>query len=476
MKSLLICPRKITKLLGLTVTALIACTAQAAPFNTLDTRAMAMGDTGVASAQPASAAIFNPALLSNYTAAPKIALIIPGFGVNAFAGADVDDALEALDEERQLTQLSNMILDLNTFNLATFQQNTADFSRTAVDLTNNLQALQDRPFNIQGNALISFAMPNDDLGFAVYLDANAVIETTPFISDCDIDVLLGYTEFFTQVALDNVSPGKFVDVNCTDRNEQLPIVVLDQFGLPAFVDPITSKSPDTGIPYLVSSVEVAAVNINEIGFSLSQKFSFADFAVSVGVTPKYMSITSFYTHPTVQQIDDGEFDLLDALRSNRLQHNAVNLDAGLAMNFLQDQSITLGMVIKNLIQQSFNTARFERPDGSSTRTRYNLNTQVRMGFAWRSHFGLTISSDIDLTDNKPYFTGISTQYFGIGGEYSIGKVLDLRLGGRTNFSNTNDSVVTAGFGLNILVVRLDLAAEYGDNNIGFAAQIGMNFR
>ena len=44
----------------------MASTAQAAPFNSLDARSMAMGDVGVASTKPGSAGIFNPAMLSQY--------------------------------------------------------------------------------------------------------------------------------------------------------------------------------------------------------------------------------------------------------------------------------------------------------------------------------------------------------------------------------------------------------------------------
>ena len=467
--------RRLLNTACLAALTLASATTMAAPFNTLNPRAMAMGDTGVASAHASSAPIHNPALLSNYTAAPKVSLLLPSIGANAFAGADVDDALDALDDERMLERLSSHIFSLNQFNEEDFVRTAREFADTAVDLTDNLSALKDRPFNIQGNVLFSVALPSDELGFAVYADANAVAETTPIISDCDIDVLLGYTEFFATIAIDRVAPGKFINANCGERNELLPIVRLNELGLPEFVNPVDAKSPDTGLPYLVSSVEVAAVQVTELGFSLSKKFSFAPFAFSVGITPKYQRIESFYTNPTVQQIDDGDFNLLDALKDNQRSHNAVNLDLGLAMNFLPDQSITLGLVAKNLIQQRFKTATYAQPDGSITSTKYNVNTQVRMGFAYRAPFGFTIASDIDLTNNKPYFTGISTQYFGIGGEYSLANILDLRLGGRTNFSNSNDSVITAGFGLNILVVRFDFGAEFGDNNQGFSAQMGVNF-
>ena len=71
----------------------------AAPFNSLDARSMAMGDVGVASSKPGSAAIFNPALLSENNYEHRISIIFPNIGVEAFASEDGFNAVQNIVDD-----------------------------------------------------------------------------------------------------------------------------------------------------------------------------------------------------------------------------------------------------------------------------------------------------------------------------------------------------------------------------------------
>lgn len=86
-------------LLAATIATMGVQSALAAPFMPMDARGLAMGNTGVASAQRAHAPAYNPSLLSQANASDDFALLFPQLGFNvADEEGLVDDANNIIDE------------------------------------------------------------------------------------------------------------------------------------------------------------------------------------------------------------------------------------------------------------------------------------------------------------------------------------------------------------------------------------------
>ena len=175
--------------------------------------------------------------------------------------------------------------------------------------------------------------------------------------------------------------------------------------------------------------------------------------------------------PTVQELDDANYDLGDELEDSEQTDDDFNLDLGLATTFLDDR-ITLGLVIKNLIANSYKT---KPASNTGQYAEFDVDTQARLGIAWDAPMGLTLAADMDLTKNKPYFLGDDTQFLGAGVEWDVASIVRLRGGFRTNLADSDDQAFTAGIGFNIIAVHFDLAAQVGENNAGAALQMGVAF-
>jgi len=444
---------------------LLSGTALAQPFAPLDARAMAMGDTGVASATTGSAVVYNPALLSNGRIGnpDAIHVILPNLGAGIFADPDAVDSYDNIVDEAYLDAISNSVnamesaitnLDDNAFVSA-----KQDLTSKSHALNNDLNALSEQPFRLDASALFSVAAARRDLGMAAFASSNITLESAPIISSCDSQLLEDYTSFFESV---NSITELAAAAGDSSRNQagcnNQPIV-----------DPATASIVDPTAD-LSSSVLVAGVALNEVGVSLSTRVQVMGQDVAVGITPKLQSVNSYYTVATVQQLDDQNYDLFDELQDSKRTKRNVNLDLGLATDLL-DERLTLALVVKNLVAHRYETT----PNQDGKRAEFDVETQVRAGLAWKALPSLTLAADLDLLKNQPYFLGDDTQFLGAGVEWDVARLVRLRGGVRTNLANSEEQVVSAGIGFNLIAVYMDLGMQYGNNNVAGALQAGIVF-
>ncbi|CAA0119348.1 Uncharacterised protein [BD1-7 clade bacterium] len=442
---------------GLTALTL-SSNAIAIPFNAVDARSMAMGGTGTASAYPGAAPVFNPALLSHFDKDERAEIIVPNIGVTAFADPGAIDAFQDIDDENYIGNITTAIDNINAGD--NFSSNRDIFIDNSLGLTRSLVDLSNKPFNFSGGVLFSAAIPDSNFGWAVYSTTDAIVETTPIISACDKTLLAKYAALASEWdSPSDIQPN--VEITCpagrriqiTDANAML-------------IDPKHDLS---------SSVFLAGVGISELGFSMAHAFETDAFRISIGFTPKAVFLKTYFSRPTVQELDDPNFDIGESLRSTTNTKSDFNLDAGLALDFFEDRSLTVGIVAKYLLPKSYRTATFRTAFGDVS-TKFNLNTQTRVAVAWKGPLGITLASDIDLTRNAGYFTGIDTQYAGVGVEFDVVNILRIRTGFRGNLLDEGDAAATIGLGFNIVdVVHIDFGGQIGENNAGFATQLAINF-
>lgn len=435
---------------------LLSASVTADSFNAMDTRALSMGGTGVANASAGSAALFNPALLSQNGGEHSVHLVFPHIMANLKTDKEAFDAYEDIEDAAYISDISVAVNNYNNGSPDSLSQLAA----ATVGLNRQLGKLSDQPLHFYANGLFSITRPNKTLGFSMIANSTAVLEGLPMISACDQALLDDYASLAYTLAQGDV-PSTPIESNCINNDGQAQSRVI--FKGNQFVDPDNAE-------YFTSKATVAAVIIGELGIAMAHETLVFGHAVSVGITPKWMTIQSAVIDPTLSDIEDSNYDVVDALKDSKKSDADFNIDVGLVTRVFDD-AVTVGLSIKNIFEKTYKTQRLI----GDRYLAFDIKPQARAGIAWTLPAGFTLASDIDLTKNSPYFNGYNTQYLGAGFEWDMLKGFSLRGGVKKNLANSNDYAATAGLGLNITSVHIDVGGQYSSNNIGLALQLGLTF-
>jgi len=156
-------------------------------------------------------------------------------------------------------------------------------------------------------------------------------------------------------------------------------------------------------------------------------------------------------------------DLMEGLyenyNDNTKKSSTIGADVGALYDLKESLGMRFGMVVRNLTYPSFSQPKEAKEAGLD---KYVIEPQVRIGAAyWPLNF-ITLSADLDLTNNKTALKGYDSRMFGLGAEVNILNRswlnLALRGGFMDNLAESSGSMFTAGLGLNIFHVNLDFAA------------------
>ncbi|MEZ9852246.1 type IX secretion system membrane protein PorP/SprF [Vibrio breoganii] len=211
--------------------------------------------------------------------------------------------------------------------------------------------------------------------------------------------------------------------------------------------------------YQNSTGSIVGVGVMDIGLTLAKKFSFDEHKLSVGVSPKFQQLNSFYS---MSSLDD--FELSDYDEASQSE-NTFNIDLGF---LYQWHDLAVGLSAKNLIAQEIET--IEVAGGSHI---YNLDPDVTVGIAYQLEY-FTMAFDADLTKQTRFdsIESDDTQYLRVGMEGNLFHWAQLRLGYEHDLEGNLQDAVTAGIGFSPFdVVHLDIAASYADET---QAAIGLN--
>ena len=158
-----------------------------------------------------------------------------------------------------------------------------------------------------------------------------------------------------------------------------------------------------------------------------------------------------------------EEDLMESLYKDYKDYSKASTTIGIDVGALYDLKESLGarfgMVVRNLNYPSFSQPKEAKAAGLDN---YVIEPQVRIGAAyWPLNF-ITISADLDLTNNKTVLKGYDSRMFGVGAEVNVLNKpwlnLALRGGFMDNLAESSGSMFTGGLGLNIFHFQLDFAA------------------
>ena len=423
----------------------------------VETRAWAMGGTGTASATPAAAVLYNPALLGLKGNKPATQVILPSLGLRLTAKEDAQDGYQNIDDEDYFDTIDQSVDDINTAigntDWAAFDAAAGTFIDSTRGLNEQFGYITREPLNAGAGALFSVASSQPLVGFAVYANASAQLEVTPDISDCDRGLLNEYITIIDNTIGTGTAPAANQTYSCGGTTYNLTD------GASNLLTPTDN---------LDSELFVGAVLISEIGVALSYAFDIGGIPLSVGVTPKMISLTSQVANPTMQDLDDDNYDLGDELEASEMDEDMANLDIGLASRFFD--SLTVGVAARNLVSKRFTTA----ADQNGTRHSFELKPRYSAGVAWQTG-ALTLAADLDLSKNQAFFNDRESQYLSAGVEYILFHFLDLRAGLRSNLADDKHPVYTAGLGFNIFAFNLDLSAQANADQAAAALQMSLNF-
>lgn len=407
------------------VCALVASNALAVPYSTFDPRSFAMGGTGVAAGNSASAGFMNPALLAQAKEGEDFTLAAPIVGVRA---ADSDDMVGSLDTFQINDNTGVFSRAITAFNTSKTVANANVAVAAGTALTADLRTLSNKA--LQGEVGVGFvaAIPSKRFGVAVTGNAWAVGGALLDITTADTDQV--------NQRLDTLRAA----LNSNDPTTQVA-------ALSSLSDPTTG---------FTSSAKVRGAVIAEVGVSVARMFNVMNRDIAFGITPKLVKVETFDYSADVDTADV-TFD------TGRRSYTAMNVDLGAVQDF--QNGWRGGMAVKNLLPKDYETALGNKIETAP---------QVRIGVS-RSSSWTTLAVDLDVTENDAVGFDSKTQYLALGGEFDVFKTLQLRAGYRYNISDNDTSIPTLGAGLLVFGAHIDLAAAYNGTEAALSGQLGFQF-
>ncbi|MBA2485736.1 MAG: conjugal transfer protein TraF [Nitrospira sp.] len=183
--------------------------------------------------------------------------------------------------------------------------------------------------------------------------------------------------------------------------------------------------------------------------ALSYAFAFMDRIFSIGVTGKIIQGAAYTGATNIRGASD-DVSVFEDIGRAKIS-TALGIDVG-AM-FRPSSWLRMGIVAKDITAPTF-----DAPNGDT----FKLLPQIRTGVAVNPYNSLTLTADVDLTKNNTLTPGLYSQVLSLGAEQTIlSELLSFRIGAFKNMQDAKTPFIpTAGFGLRILDLRIDIAGGY----------------
>jgi len=410
---------KLSLAIGLSVAT---TSALASPQAFMSARSFAMGGTGVAVAHPSAAPSANPAMMAaeQHGWADDFGLMLPS--VNARA-ADEEEVIDQVDDiQDQIEQFEDLKCS-----------NQADAQAKARQLVDNLEAFDRDTMRANAGLGLGLAIPSNSLSFGFFANANLTATVRGELDENDLDLL------------NDIANG---------------------------VRPPATTDLDTE---LNSRGRILASAVAEAGISIAHSFMLSNGnALQLGVSPKYVQLQTFQYTEEISDFEDDDFDS-DEYETDK---SGFNLDIGAAYAFGAENQWNAGVVVKNLIPMELDSAQNHPSEEKYT---LELNPMVTAGIAHKSDYHV-ITAEVDLTKKEAFGYEDDTQWLALGAEFDAWRYAQLRAGVRHNLASNDDNdgieedtQFTAGLGLNIIGVRVDIGALYSSADVGAALELGTSF-
>ncbi len=294
-------------------------------------------------------------------------------------------------------------------------------------------------------------------GSAQGIDRLGVIDTVKDINDIN----LNDTSASNQARLQNLAnrinrPGSTVSgigaggvyVKGNLGNHAFGFTVSDVAVGGAFVSTPASISGGGGTPFTVNG-QFALHGLEARQAAFSYAYAFADKTFAIGVTGKLIQGAAYAGATNIRGAET-DFDVLEDFGRAKIS-TAYAIDVGAV--YRPASWLRLGVVAKDI-----NEPGFDAPNGQE----FKLARQVRGGLAVNPYPSLTISFDGDILSNTTLLPGVKSRVLSLGAEQTLfSESLSLRVGALKNVEDAASPITpTAGFGLKIFALRVDIGGGY----------------
>lgn len=391
--------------------AAIALTAPATAQVSPGARALGLGGTGVASAEPRSAVFANPALTRFRDESEGAAALLP---YTAAMAADTGELLDRVEEFQDTLDALQALLDANDPN-----------------------ALALRPLVVDGLAGLDgrTVLGGVDVGATVLLPGR------------DVTFALGVRE--------RVDARAFPRIAASD--------------LALIQDPTTTSAD---LEDLDSVAVVHAAEITELSASIAWEGALGGRRFSLGLAPKFATVDVTSYAPRVSDFEDQ--DIVGDLRDGGLQRrrSVFNADAGLAVEV--GDGATLGLAVRDVLRRDLRSGN-EGPDAFTYRIRPRPTAGVALvedGLMFTAEADLWPSRPFSSGGESQHVRmGLEVDALGFA-RVRAGFAHDLRdtAADLVTFGLGSGSVTSGGG-----AVAWDLSAAFGDDAIAAAIGLSFGF-
>lgn len=417
-------------LLSLVFMSSVSCSVWSLDYGIYDTRSLAMGGAGVATATGQHAQFSNPALLAMYDGAEEDTrngrVYLPVMVVQL--SESVNDTVDVVDEELD-TQLSSAI---NTFNADRNLVNAQSVADTSRDLLDGINQVGNR--DLDGEVFIGFSVsePSDRAGGSFYFGARAIGGGTSEVRSEDTQLLNRYIEMADFIASGGTAGALHLDLVDADNN---------------LIDPSDQ---------ITSSANIASLIIAEWGVAVARELQIWGQNISLGATPKLTRVDVF-----VEEFSYGDTEL--NYQEEKRSYLGANLDVGLVWRL--GDSFRVALASKDLIPQSY---------GSGSGAEVELSARSRLGLAYVNQY-VSFGIDMDLQSNEAIGSLRPGQELAAGLEINPFRWMNLRFGYRQDMEGFRDDVLSAGLGFHVGGFVADLAYANSEDIQGAGLQLGWTF-
>lgn len=433
---------KLSLAIGLSIAT---ASAMASPQSFMSARSFGMGGTGVAVAAPSDAPAENPAMMAadHHSWNDDFGLTLPSVNVRA---ADEEETVDQVDDIQDVIDEFDRLVSQLEFDPS--QANADSLALTAGDLRDRLVDFDRDTMRANAGLGLALAVPSKSVSVGVFTNANLTATVRGELSEDD------------RLLLDNIVTAAETG-NVGDVENVIDNAAVDQDGNILFN----------------SRGKILASAVGEVGVSFARQFELSNGnSFQLGLSPKYVELRTFQYTESVSGFEDDEFDG-DQYQTDK---SGFNLDIGAAYAFGDENQWNAGIVVKNLIPMELDSAASRPELGEEVRT-LELNPMATAGIAHKSEYHV-VTAEIDLTKKEAFGFEDDTQWAALGAEFDAFRYAQLRFGVRHNLASNEDNdgieektQFTAGLGLNIVGVRLDIGALYSDADVGAALELGTAF-
>lgn len=444
-----------------------------ASYPIMGARSLAMGGTGVASVNNASAVFWNPGSLS-FQKYGTISLQIDA-GVDVLQnispqiarfntlGDDYDAFMEIVrndsldwDDIAYMDRFSDFYTKyrdiLNAFDNNGVGTNVA----LATGVFTHIKGLPvlNLAIGVIGTSDIQFYSENADLRFSrvlplEYLSRDEIRENKPALSEAEITTTI-------QTILDDILSRGLVTTE--EYNELYAYLVTGEGEI--------YDSDIFGLKNNQSRIKVNGILLTEVVFSTALRFDAGLAKIGAGINFKVIKGYNYDTLITVDEISNNDEN--DDFINDKFKdpHEGSSLGIDLGVYAVMFEKLRMGLVLRNAVVRPIEWGKIE---GKVTPPSYTPPTFARFGVAYDPIKMLTLTADVDITKLDGNFAAIRN--VGIGMEARV-SVLSLRAGiittgGLNDNLDSANTLYTAGIGLDFPVVKIDLAAAIPKDFNGF---------